>query len=598
MNNYFGTMRTPLPIICICVVFLYGFITFCTAKLPDDLPGEEITEDQYFDFLTPRDSVAKKVPKTSPESPTWLDKASKTWDAPPTQVQIAQDKEKMLMGMGAVYIPYMSDPNLEPEVEIFSTTGKVVASGKTGKKFSLMPNKYYALLGSGAHKQKIVKPIIIEENKIIPFLPDWCGLSIDVVDKNNYPFRGEYELARIDKFVPFGRAFGRDPDLGEKVKTWILKPGVYKIFGVGQGYNTLTNFVTVRLLPGEFTRFILVQDENTMEIKGGGVVQMEASSEIASNWKYGLDIGGGIDFNTTYDHQSDSTTKNETSLSLIFRSQLKYKKEKIDWENRLRLSEEVRISNWDWLALSNSVDELQLRSTFTWHFLTWFGPYGRFEINTELFPEYERSLGEDEEKHCLVIFDEDYRNPVFNSSKVSYKLQPPFSPLSLEPGVGANVTMPKTRYVEAKMLSGLGLKYNKVWDESEIIFDTSDIDFNELDSLDSTHLAQIFNNDTNYTLIRRFNDHDDIEVGPEIILTLLFKLGRFGTIESELKCFSPFDRMERPDLNMRTTVSWRLLRMLTLDYEYEYKLKQHEDEALQQDESRHRVLVRFSFITR
>ena len=124
----------------------------------------------------------------------------------------------MLMGMGAVYIPYMSDPNLEAEVEIIDSTGDVVASGKTGRKYSLMPSEYYVMLGSGAHKQKMVKPVVVEENTITPLLPDWCGLTIDVVDENNYPFRGEYELARIDKFVPFGRAFGRDPDLGEKVK--------------------------------------------------------------------------------------------------------------------------------------------------------------------------------------------------------------------------------------------------------------------------------------------------------------------------------------------------------------------------------------------
>ena len=134
-NRFFSLSKNY---VCIVSFMLLGFITLLTAKPPDDLPGEEITEDQYFDFLTPRDSIIKKVPKTSPLSTTWLDRAAKTWDAPPIQIQLAQDKEKMLMGMGAVYIPYMSDPNLEAEIEIFDPTGKVVASGKIGRKYSFV----------------------------------------------------------------------------------------------------------------------------------------------------------------------------------------------------------------------------------------------------------------------------------------------------------------------------------------------------------------------------------------------------------------------------------------------------------------------------
>ena len=581
--------------ICIVIIMFYGFIALLSAKPPDDLPGEEITEGQFFDFITPRDSVAKKVPKASPKSPTWLDRAAKTWDAPPIQEQLAKDENKMLMGMGAVFIPSMSDPSLESEIEIIDSTGDVVASGKTGRKYSLLPGVYYAVLGNGPHKQKIVKPVTIEENKITPLIPSWCGLTIDVVDIGNYPFRGEYELARIDKFVPFGRGFGRDPDLGENVKTWILKPGIYKIFGVGQGYNTLTNFVTVRLLPGEFVRFTLVQDENSLEIKGGGVVQMEATSGIASNWKYGIDVGGSVDFNAKYDHDDSSKNTNNKSVSLIFRSNLNYKREAIEWDNRLWLSEGIDFEEWDLSRLKSSSDEIRFTSLFTWRFLHWLGPYGRFEASSEFFPEYERRP-ENVPSHYFITFDEDYYLTDTNSVDSTYKTQPPFSPLNLETGIGANINAVKTRFFEARVLSGMGLKYKKVWDESELA-DTSKIKFSTTeDSLMYDTIVHISNN--SFTAIRGFNDEASVEVGPEVVLYMTLKLGRFAIIESEVKYFSPFNRMERPDLTLRSTVSWRLLRMLTLDYEYEYKLKQPEEEALRQNESRHRVLIRFSYTSR
>ena len=574
---------------------LLGFITLLTAKPPDDLPGEEITEDQYFDFLTPRDSIIKKVPKTSPLSTTWLDRAAKTWDAPPIQIQLAQDKEKMLMGMGAVYIPYMSDPNLEAEIEIFDPTGKVVASGKIGRKYSLMPGKYYVMVGSGAHKQKIVKPVTIEENKITPLIPNWCGLQIDIVDEGNYPFRGEYEMARIDKFVPFGRGFGRDPDLGENVKTWILKPGIYKIFGVGQGYNTLTNFVTVRLMPSEFIRFTLVQDENTLEIKGGGVLQMEAAADTASNWIFGIDVGGSVDFNAKYDHDDSSKNTNDKSISLIFRSNLNYKKGAIEWDNRLWLSEGIDFERWDLSRLQSETDEIRLTSLFTWRFLTWFGPYGRFEASSEFFPEYERKP-ENVPSHYFITFNEDYYFTDTNSVDSSFKMQPPFSPLNLETGIGANIHAVKTRFFDARFLSGLGLKYKKVWDESELA-DTSKIKFYTPQD-DTTYHYIVDTLQSSFTAIREFNDEASVEVGPEAVLYMTLKIGRFAIVESEVKYFSPFDRMERPDLTLRSTVSWRLLRMLTLDYEYEYILKQPVEEALRQNESRHRVLIRFSYTRR
>lgn len=595
MNKHSCIHILSVNYICIVIIMLYGFITLLTAKPPDDLPGEEITEDQYFDFLTPRDSIIKKIPKTSPLSPTWLDRAAKTWDAPPIQIQIAQDKKKMLMGMGAVYIPYMSDPNLEAEVEIVDSTGDVIASGKTGRKYSLMPGKYYVMLGSGAHKQKIVKPVTIEENKITPLIPNWCGLNIDVVDEGNYPFRGEYEMARIDKFVPFGRGFGRDPDLGENAKTWILKPGIYKVFGVGQGYNTLTNFVTVRLLPGEFVRFTLVQDENSLEIKGGGVLQMEAGADTASNWTFGIDVGGSVDFNAKYDHDDSSKNTNTKSITLIFRSNLNYKKGAIDWDNRLWLSEGVDFERWDLSRLRSESDEIRLTSLFTWRFLTWLGPYGRFEASSEFFPEFERRP-ENVPSHYFITFNEDYYYMDANSVDSSFQMQPPFSPLNLETGVGANIHAVKTRFFDARFLSGLGLKYKKVWDESELA-DTSKKKFYTLED-ESTYHYVVDTLQSSFTAIREFNDEASVEVGPEAVLYMTLKIGRFVIVESEVKYFSPFDRMERPDLTLRSTVSWRLLRMLTLDYEYEYILKQPVEEALRQNESRHRVLIRFSYTSR
>lgn len=573
-------------------------ISLCSrifAAEPPELPGKELTEEQYFELIVPRDSVEKIAPENSPSSPTWLNIAEETWDAPPLASQIAEDKENILMGMGALYVPYMSDPNQEPDFEIVNETGKVVVSDKVGKKISLLPDNYYLILGSGSHSQRIVKSVFITENKITPVFPDWSGLSIDVVDEDNQPFRGEYELARVDKFEPYGRGTGRNPDLGEQVKTWILKPGTYKIFGVGESYNTLTNFVTVRLLPGEYTRFVLVQKDD-MTIVGGGTLQMKSAIDSTSNWKLGLDVSGNINFNMKSDYLDSSNDVNNKSFSIIFRPEFLYRKNPIDWTTRFWLKEGIVFKGWDISRVESSPDEIRASSILTWRFLPWLGPYGKIDVTSGLFPQYER-IPEGSSKHYFIMFNDDYTLKEINSLIDSYKMEPAFSPFTVEPGIGANLVPLKTRFFETKLLTGIGFKYERIWNQSERM-SINDINYTLLDSVQEKEIKEIVHDTvtgSTYSLIHKFANKNVTEIGPEIIMNISGKLGKIASVESELKLFAPFVRIKNPDLTCRVTASWHLMRMLTLDYEFLYMLKQPPEIVARKKESQHSILIRFSF---
>ncbi|MBD3315272.1 MAG: hypothetical protein GF344_05760, partial [Chitinivibrionales bacterium] len=322
------------------VIVVLCFAVVLSARPPDPLPGKEITDEQYLDFVFPRDSIVAAMPPSSPSSPTWLDRAAETWPAPPLPQQLAADEHTIRMGMGAVFVPRMSAARLEPDVEILDKQGRIAARGRTGRKYSLLPGQYYVMQGSGPHNLRIVKPVTVTEGAVKPIVPDWCGLSIDVLDPNSVPFRGEYEIARMDDLEPFGRGYGRNEELGEKVKTWILPAGTYKIFGVGQSYNTMTNFVTVRLVPGEFVRFVLVQNPDDLKILGGGAVTSEVTTAISPSWRYGVDLGGTVDFNATTDHMSsaNSRTSSQTAFSLLSNTRFNYDKAPFEWKTRFRLN--------------------------------------------------------------------------------------------------------------------------------------------------------------------------------------------------------------------------------------------------------------------
>lgn len=573
------------------------------AKEPPDLPGQEITDEQYFEFKTSIDSIENKVPQTSTSSPTWLDQAAKTWDAPNISTQLAEDNEHQIqMGKGAIFIPCMSEPTMEPDVTILNTRGKIVVTGKGGRKYSLPPDEYRVIIGSGDRKQKIEERAVVTEGKVTTIVPTWSGLAIEIINEDNIPFRGEYELARIDRFEAYGRRTGRNPDLGENLKVWLLRPGVYKIIGVGENYNTLKNFVTVRLLPGEFTRYTLVQDENTLEILGGGTVQMKAETDITSFWKYGIDVGGSVDFNFEKDRHNDTIPVNDVNLSLISRFRLKFKKEPFDWDTRFKLDEGVKIEKFDPSLLRSSPDELRLRSIFTWNVLSWLGPYGRMEAITGVIPQRVRrpDLGPNDQ-YYFVLFDQSMNPsiaPTIDSIGESYRTQPSFSPVTFEAGVGANMNMLGTRYFEARILTGLGFTYERYWNEKTIGERKDVAIYIQADSLGGHQigLKRIIDSSNNTILIEQDEDRSDL--GPEILLNTILRVSKVATIESELKYFAPFNRIELPDLYWRLLVSWRVIRMVTLDYEYKYTLVQTREETLQQNESKHRVLIRFSYTSR
>lgn len=324
-----------------------GFLTFIVlifnvngifAELPPSLPGYEIT-DQILQSVIPADTSKSKEEKNEKPKIEWYDVAAKTWEAPIISEQMSKDLSVVPLGKGGVFIPRLTELHKEPDIQIVDSSGHTVTSGRTGITYSLEPGKYSVLIGSGTHRQRIVKQITIQEFKNIPVLPDWSGLVIETIDTNSTVFKGEYELVRIDKFEPFGRGYGADIAMGEAVKTWILKPGIYKILGRGESYNTLKNFITVRLMPGELSRVVLIEKNEELTILGGGIIDIDAGTKIASNWKYGGSIGGNIQFVNDINRKGGKNYDISSIISLNSNFWVRFLNNPVEWETSISLKE-------------------------------------------------------------------------------------------------------------------------------------------------------------------------------------------------------------------------------------------------------------------
>jgi len=419
-------------------------------------------------------------------------------------------------------------------------------------------------------------------------VPDWAGLSIDVSDENNIQFRGEYELVRIDEFEPFGRGFGADPDLGETPKTWILKPGLYKIVSVGESYNTLRNFVTVQLLPGQFVRLLLIESEPDYRIQGGGIVDVRINRALARNWKYGVDIGGSALFNATIDRRDRDESVNSTTIALLLKMWLRFEKKPVDWLTSLRFDEGLTLPQFDFSRIENTIDDLRQTSLFVWRFLPWFGPYGRFEAETDLFPKQVRR-GQNEQS--FYIIDGSGRNIDIDTTD-SWQTEDAFSPYRLEAGVGANIDIVDTRPFNARSRAGFGYSFDGFRNRYRNAAVT------DVDSATRAADSAVVSASRILERVGTVNTH---QYGPEVALNMEVRIGKFALATGEIKVFAPIApelRLLRPDLDIRTLVSWRLSQAITLDYEWNYSLLQPENPDLKTDLMEHRVLVRYSFRSR
>lgn len=600
LNNsglfFFSACKIKLP------PAAFPFIVLCAAlfsslqaELPPDLPGEELSQE-YLNWAVPKDTSKKPENNAIVGSGIpWLDKAQKTWDAPIMAEQLSADETVVPMGKGGIFVPRITAAQNEPDVSILDSTRKTVASGPPGRTFAVEPGRYVVALGSGGHGQRIVRKVTVEEGKTVPILPDWSALTIETVDSIAVPFRGEYELVRIDEFEPFGRGFGANPELGEVVKTWILKPGIYKILGVGQGYNSLINFVTVRIVTGELTKLLLVQSGTDLKILGGGTIEVTPRTEISSHWKYGANIGGNIKFNSEVDRVSHDTTMN-TLLGLLSTLWLNYQHSPYEWQTRIRLDEGLGLAGKKTKNLLTDADDFLFNSIFIWRFLPWLGPYGSADVRTSFFP---RSVVRDENLKYFSVLGADSSKSVlqkFDSSN-TFRIKPSFFPLLLDVGVGANADVFSFRYFEMKLRAGVGSSYSYFPKQYRSI----NLDTNVRWPVGTTPDTLVDRMLTKSSVFVPVEATSNFGFGPQTSITGILRIGRYITADGELKIFAPIapeERLMRPDFDLLTNISWRILRWVTLDYTYSFLLKQPREIDSRYNKSTQGIWLRFSYSSR
>jgi len=481
------------------------------------------------------------------------------WIAPPPKIQLDMEGMDDIKGLGRLFLPTMTNPDFEP-VYTVSQGDSIFKSQKMGNSVWLRPGTYTVTLGSGNLNQLMKKVIDIqaEETRIIE--PDWSGLTVRIIDEAREWLKEPYELFRLPEREAFGIGYGADEQLGEKLVTWVLKPGLYKIIKLGEHVNTYVNFSTVRLLPGELTQYTIVLDSETKNFRGAGILEFGSESRKIKNWSIFSALYGSFTLN-----RANDVTSKEKRTSMAFVAQFDYHI-KYSTPRHYFLAQGLMEEGWNMQRKQSTfrsyLDNVRLKNLYVFYFLDWLGFYGRFFVETDLF---RTTIFYDEPK-TITLFDAHGRLKETESNVKKFVASPNFSPLILKEGIGINLLLIKSLRANFNVRAGMGYRQNINW---------------KLYAQDEQDETKFYRKSSSYLQ------------GPEAAFIGNLRLLRNMMITSELDVLFPSGTNKELVYDWENNFNLRVSKNISIDYTLRFKRDQSIVSYIQTEQI---LLLRYSYI--
>lgn len=533
-----------------------------------ELPGEDISSLPDF-ISTPKseltDSVDTKsaVSATAPQTPKNVGSAgnakSATWLAPSVSKQLSRDRNLIPIGKGAIFVPTYTEGRREPEVNVFNERGKQVASGRTGERIAVDSGSYSLKFGSGTSRQQISSLVQITEGHETLIAATWGSLLVETLDPTGNYIEGQYEVIRMDKWINYGRGHGLKEERLQDIKSWIIPPGLYRISKPGEGFNSLKNFITVQINPGELSQIELIYDKEGGDVVAGGIKALNARSKVGSNWSLGFRVGGNLNISRT------TIASGARSEALQVSSDIRFK---AIFDNALYLgtNEIILQDNFDKersRPFSVTSDIAIARTNWVRRLNRWVGPYVRSTLNSQLFPG---KAGQD-----TIFIIRNSATPggkpdtTIQSGSRDFEVTSTLDPLVLGEGAGVNIEFFSQYYLEANTQIGFAAHQNLFF-ESYVPRDRK------------TFTPGI----SNY------------EKGIENTINAIFRLGSQATLDIRTEIFAPDGDITNFRLD-DLTADFRFFLSRNLEVGYIYQVKESPYDVNYRYPSSHSLSMRLSF---
>jgi hypothetical protein len=267
---------------------------------------------------------------------------------------------------------------------------------------------------------------------------------VETLSENGEYLDQQYDLIRMGDWINYGRGQGYKEERLQDIDVWVLPHGLYRLSKVGESYNSLRNYVTVQINPGELHSVELVfAQDGSGNLVAGGIKSLNTRARAGRYWTYGIRAGGNANFTRVVDAADEATQS--TLFSTDMRLRARYDRAAFFGLTELFLQN--GFSKAQGQSFVTTTDNLQLRSTWVRRLNNWLGPYVRGQVSTHLFPA-EATLD-------TVILSRLNGDIDTVATGGSFEWQPSGFPLYLAEGAGVNIEW-LSRY-EAEVSTQLGL---------------------------------------------------------------------------------------------------------------------------------------------
>ncbi len=466
------------------------------------------------------------------------------WSEPSAEEQLEADRTVIPIGKGAVFVPTLTGTLNEPPTILVKEGTDDVLDIPTGRRVLVDPGEYVVIVSSGTPAQGVGQAIEVVEGETTMVPVAWGALRIEVVDDRRVPHRGGYELIRADNREPYGTGFGADTLQGERLNTWLLPPGIYRIVKPGGNYRALRDFATVYVPESGFVRYRLVLDPDTGEFQGAGVlIPGEFGSPRTLNQRWFTSLVLGIDGNLTQQRNVVGVNNQLTVGGALFLDgQLAYTAGKHRASGLMQIeagASQIRPQASEPLPVVKTRDRVRLDTLYTFYARPSFGPYVRAGSESQAFRS-ETLVSED--TTLLRQYSDGTTATEDVLANQTFFVADPWEPTTLRQGAGLNTRFVNNRWITFNWRLGLGLRqnlYGGAWlpDDDP---DTPRVELTEVES---------------------FNQE-----GVESTIIATARLPGWAVYATDVELFADFQDADRPSVEWRNTLTLRLTRNLSLNY--------------------------------
>jgi len=452
--------------------------------------------------------------------------------------QINEDPTLTAMGKGALFVPYIVDPILEPPYTIHQD-GEYVRDAETGRRVQLNPGDYQVYIGSGPLDLRIKIDVTIEEERTRVVLPSWSALIVLTIDQSNNSLRESYQIVNEQTKIQIGAGTGADIIRGEQEQVWILKPDLYRVVKRGESPSSFQNFVTVRTQRGKLSTVQMVFDDKTRFIVGGGEVISDIEDYAKKGkWSFKAMISANFSLvNSGYVSGGTGST-NDISLGSTLNASVMYDDINYLFINRLELNEQFLKPDKDKLRFIK--DLLKFESSFIYRFNRYVGPYISFRLRAPLFNKHIKT-GNDPDNLMTVVEKDGQTRDLDPETNFTYAKS--FSTTTLQQGAGLNVDFNYGHILQFTTRAGWGHRQD---------FNKFNYDISKISTSNEITRMKYFNH----------------QYGPEFYLYLsVFPLS-FLELREEFEALVPIEQTETFSFLSKTSAFLWISRFAAIQYEF------------------------------